>query len=128
MGKIERQKTVLYFRQSVPGAGRMYILYPRLKRSLAWFSRKLDETGVEFRTLVPRAARPTIVYVVDLENKLRTRITHAARKLRARLVRIRGTGAFIGDDTDREVAQSVFAEAIKKYEARNPGVARKCSQ
>ena len=127
LGKMQRQKTVLYFRQSVPGGGRMYILYPRIKRSLSWISRKLDEIGIDFRALVPRWNRPTIVYVVDLENKLRTRMISAAHKLRARLVRIKGTGAFIGNDTDRGAAQSVFADTIKNYEAGNPEVARKCS-
>ncbi|HEX8843714.1 MAG TPA: hypothetical protein VF791_03670 [Pyrinomonadaceae bacterium] len=128
LGKRERQKSVLYFRQDASGAGRMYILQLRRRRSLVSISRKLDENGVAFRTLVPGPKRRTSVYVVDLNSELHKQIVTASRKLGARLSSIKGTGAFIGDDSDREKAQQVFAETINKYEAENPQVARRCAQ
>src|SRR4051812_49212596 len=43
LGKLERQKSILYFRQKAAGAGSMYILYPRRKRAgLASVSKTLD--------------------------------------------------------------------------------------
>jgi hypothetical protein len=129
LGKVERQKSVLYFRQDASGTGRMYVLYVwRGQRSLAAISRTLDKSGIEFRTLAPRPRRLTIIYVVDLRNELHKQIVSASRRLRARLVLIKGTGDFIGDSTDRDKAQQVFAQEIKRYENENPVIARTCSQ
>ena len=129
LGKRERQKSVLYFRRSAAGGGLMYILYPRRSRSsnLAAISATLERSGVAYRTLIPRPRRPAIVYVVDLKNELRQQIVLAARRLRARLVAIKGTGEFIGDDSDRDKAQQVFTEVIEKYEAAHPQTGRRCS-
>ena len=129
LGKRERQKSVLYFRRSVAGTGVMYMLFPRLRRSsnLASLSGTLERSGVAYRTLIPRPRRPAIVYVIDLKNKLRQQIVLAARRLRARLVAIKGTGEFIGDDSDRNKAQKVFAEVVAKYEAAHPQIGRVCS-
>jgi hypothetical protein len=130
LGKRERQKSVLHFRENVAGKGAMYILYPRPRsRSghLASISKTLDRSGVAFRTLVPRPRRPAIVYVVDLKNELRRQMVAAARRLRARMVVVQGTGEFIGDDSDRDKAQQVFADVIEKYEAAHPQIGRACS-
>ena len=100
----------------------------RRKLPLASISRWLDKSGVMFRTLVPVRKRPVVVYVVDLENKLRKQVAIAARTLRAQIMRIKGYGSFIGDDTDREKAQTFYRETIDKYEAEHPDVARRCAR
>lgn len=129
LGKLERQKSVLYFRQTAAGAGSMYILYLRRKKAgLASISKTLERNGIEFRTLVPVAQRRTIIYVVDLKSELRKRVAAAAKELGARFVKIKGDGAFIGDDADREKAQQVFAGVIKEFEDGHPSVARQCSK
>lgn len=129
LGKLNRQKSVLNFSQNASGEDRLYILHTRRGRhSLASISRTLDRSGVAFRTLVPTRRRSTIVYVVDLSNELRKQVASASRQLGARLVLIRGTGEFIGDDEDRDRAQEVFGRVIKEYEDERPEVARKCSK
>lgn len=128
LGKFGRQKSVLYFRQDDSGAGMMYVLRVAPgRRSLFSISKTLDRNGVAFRTLVPRTRRRMFIYVVDLNNELRDKIVRAARQLGAVMRMIKGSGEFIGDDTDRDKARQVFAEEIKKYEDENPVVARRCS-
>ena len=129
LGKRERQKSVLYFRENAAGKGAMYILYPRpssRSSNLASISKTLDRSGVAFRTLIPRPRRPTIVYVVDLKSELRKQTEAAARRLRARMVVVHGTGEFIGDDNDHDKALQVFADVIEKYEAAHPQTALTC--
>jgi hypothetical protein len=129
LGKLKRQKIVLYFRQDDSGAARMYLLHIWLgKRSLDSVSKTLDRNGVAFRTLVPGARRRMVIYVVDLNDELRNRVVSVARNLGALLDTIKGTGEFIGDDADRDKAEQVFSGLIKKYEDENPKVARRCSQ
>jgi hypothetical protein len=130
LGKRERQKSVLYFKRSAAGKGVMYILYPRRSRrstNLAAISATLDLSGILYRTLVPRRHRPAIVYVVDLKSELQKQIVLAAQRLRARLVVVKGTGEFIGDDGDRDKAQQIFTEMIEKYETAHPQTGRECS-
>lgn len=128
LGKLGRQKTVLYFRQENAGAARMYVLriYPG-KRTLAAIAGTLDRNGVPFRTFVPLASGRMLIYVVDLGNELPNKIVSAARNLGALLTTIKGTGEFIGDDTDRDKAQQVYAGIIKQYEDENPKQARRCA-
>jgi hypothetical protein len=129
LGKRERQKSVLYFRRNSSGLGRMYVLYARRRKSgLAGISRVLDQNGVAYRTLVPGRRRLAIVYVVDLKDELQKQVSAAARELGARLLIIKGEGEFIGDDSDRDKAQTVFAAVIEEYEAAHPQVSRQCSQ
>ncbi len=129
LGKLGRQKTVLYFRQDNAGAARMYVL--RLwtgRRTLASIAGTLDKDGVPYRTFVPGARRRMLIYVVDLDNELPNNVVSAARNLGALMTTIRGTGEFIGDDTDRDKAQQVYAGIIKQYEDENPERTRRCSQ
>lgn len=128
VGKLERQKSVLYFRQNSAGAGTMYILYPRRRAGFASVSKTLDRKGVEYRTLVPGTNGRTIIYVVDLKSELRRQVGAAAKALGARVVTIKGDGEFIGDDTDREKAQQVYDGVIKEFETAHPRVARRCSK
>ncbi len=128
LGKSARQKSVLYFQANASGAGAMYMLYPkRGGRNLARLSRILDQSGVAFRTLVPRRHRSPLVYVVDLKNELGQQVAAAARRLRARLMALKVTGAFLGDDSDREKAQKVFAEEIERYESAHGQEGRVCA-
>ncbi|HEX8890688.1 MAG TPA: hypothetical protein VF779_16175 [Pyrinomonadaceae bacterium] len=129
LGKLERQKSVLYFRRNSSGASVMYILNTlRGRASLSSISKTLDQNGVEFRSLVPQPKRRTIIYVVDLKSDLHNQVAAAAKELRARLISIKGDGEFIGDDADREKAQQVFALLIKEFEDAHPQVARQCAK
>jgi predicted DNA-binding protein with PD1-like motif len=128
LGKLGRQKTVLYFRQDDSGAARMYVL--RIlpgKRTLAAIAETLDRNGVPFRTFVPVAGGRMLIYVVDLDHELSNHVVSAARNLGALMTTIKGMGEFIGDDTDRDKAQQVYAAIIKRYEDENPNEARRCA-
>jgi hypothetical protein len=131
LGKRERQKSVLYFQQSAAGKSVMYILYPRRSRSgtsnLASISKTLDQSGVSSRTLVPGLRLSVIIYVVDLRDEAKKQVVSAAQRLRARLVVLKGTGGFIGDDSDRDKAQQIFDEVVEEYEAAHPQTGRRCS-
>lgn len=122
LGKLEHQKTVLYFRQQPTGAGVMYVLYPKSRRgNLFTISQTLDQSGIEYRTLIPLPRRRAAIYIIDLKHELpEQQITTAASRLGARLLVIRGTGDFIGDDGDREKAQQVFTQVIRDYETTHP--------
>ena len=129
LGKLGRQKTVLYFRRDDTGGARMYVLRMYLgKRTLSSIARTLDRNGVPFRTLVPGARGRMSIYVVDLSNELPNNVViRAARNLGALMTTIKGTGEFIGDDTDREKAQQVYAGIIRQYEDENPKRVRRCA-
>ena len=129
LGKLGKQKTVLFFRQDDAGAARMYVL--RIwtgKRPLDSIAGTLDRNGVPFRTLVPGANQRMSIYVIDLNNELPNKMVKAARNLGAPMTIVRGTGEFIGDDTDRDKAQEVYAGIIKQYEDEHPKEARRCRQ
>lgn len=129
LGKYARQKTVLLFRKDDAGAARMYVLRIRRgKRTLHSLSKTLDRNGVPFRTLIPGDGQRMFIYVVDLNDELPNEVVRAARNLGAVMTTIKGTGEFIGDDTDRDKAQQVFAEIIKQFEDENPIIARRCSR
>ena len=129
LGNLWRQKSALYFRQKTSGAGVLYILKLwRGRLSLASIAKKLDENGVEFRTLVPGPRRRALVYVADLKRELRAQVVAASRRLRARLISIKGEGEFIGDDTDRDKAAQVFLETIKDYEGGHPSEGQRCAR
>jgi len=121
LGRTWRQKTVLYFRVQAQGSAHMYVIAIRrphlnLLAVARVLARALDESGVAYRTLVP-GQRRVLIYVVDLSNELQEKVKTAARRLHARSSSFSGAGAFIGDDSDRDRAQEVFAKEIQSYEA-----------
>ena len=123
LGKSWRQKTVLYFRRQASGNARMYVISVRrqhrgLNFVVRTVAKTLDEARVSYRTLVPLKTR-VVVYVVDLGNELQLPVRSAARQLHARPLAFTGTGAFIGNDNDRDRAQEVFALEIKSYESNH---------
>ena len=125
LGKSARQKAVLYFRENRSGEAWMHILVlPPNRRDIASIAAELDSDGIENRTLVPRT-KGMLVYIVDLKNELRSKVSIAARGLRARISSLRGRGEFIGDE-DRDKAQTVFAQEILKYESGNRHARRRC--
>lgn len=127
LGKRARQKSVLYFQQRSGGTGRMYALSARGGgRHLALIAKRLDRSGIAYRTLAPMARR-TLVYVVDFKDELRKQIAVAARRLGARYRVLRGTGDFIGDDNDRDKAQEVFSQVISAYEQKHPPQNNNCA-
>lgn len=126
LGKLARQKAVLYFRRNQSGRGRMYtLLLPAKENDLSLVARELDSNGLQNRTLVPLKSR-VMIYIVDLENELQTKVRTAARRLRARLTFVKGSGAFIGDPNDRNAAQQMFGEVMKTYEISGPPLKKNC--
>jgi hypothetical protein len=130
LGKLNRQKTVLFFRWwDDEGPSKMYVLRLRPgKRTLASIAQTLARNGVAFSTMVPGTRQRMFIYVVDLDDELNNQIVSAARQLGALVSILKGTAEFLGDDTDREKAQQVFADEIKRFEDANPKVARRCSR
>ena len=131
LGKNWRQKTVLYFRRQAGGNARMYLIsVPRKHLELNFLVRAvakiLDDSQVSYRTLVPLTTR-LLVYVVDLRNELQPQVRNAARKLHARPLAFAGAGGFIGNDTDRDRAQEIFAYEIKSYESHH-SVSHRCRE
>jgi hypothetical protein len=126
LGRSRQQKAVLYFRSDPTGTAEMYILRPRGQVGpIRRVSQALDEAGIQFRTLVP--TKTTImVYVVDLNRELQTKISAAAKKLKARLTSQRGLAGFIGDDSSREKGQTIFSEEITRYESANAALISHC--
>jgi len=104
----------------------MYILRSQTRsRSIRSLSGLLDQAGIEFRTLVP-TRRGALVYVVDLRRELRAKIVAAARKIKARVMSRRGSAEFIGDDSSRETARTIFDDEIRNYESQNSALISKC--
>lgn len=124
LGKFARQKAILYFREDSSGVARMYVLVmPRNRSDLAAITAELNSDGLENRTLVPQK-RGLLVYIVDLKNELKSKVLAAARRLHVRFSSLKGKGEFIGDD-DRDKAQAVFDQEIRKYEGAH-GVRQVC--
>ena len=120
------QKGVIHFRTDGTGRARMYVVYTKHGiRNLGWLSRVLDRSGIRNRTIVPGRNR-TAIYVIDLEGELRHGVASAARRLRARLSVLSGTGGFIGHESESSKAQGAFAEVIGRYENEHPQVKREC--
>ncbi len=123
LGKYARQKAILYFHLDKSGGARMYVLVlPGSHGDLASIAAKLNLEGIENRTLMPRK-KSMLVYIVDLKNELRSKVSTAARRLHARFSSLRGKGEFIGDD-DRNKAQKVFDQEILRYESAHPQIGR----
>jgi hypothetical protein len=125
LGKYARQKAVLYFRRSRLGHAKMYILLLDKRRDMAAVGKELDSSGVNFRTLAPSRKR-LLVYIVDLKSELKAKVLLAARRLRARSWSIRGDGGFIGDENNRDKAQEVYDQEIKRYEATRASMREDC--
>lgn len=123
LGKFARQKAILYFREDPSGEARMHVLtLPRNRRDIASVAAELDSDGIENRTLVPQT-KGMLIYIVDLKNELRAKVSITARRLHVRFSSLRGKGEFIGDD-DRDRAQTVFTQEILKYESAHPRIRR----
>jgi hypothetical protein len=117
LGNRWRQKTVLYFRRQLNGKDRIYLIFVnQTQRRYDLVSKTLDDAGVAYRTLAP-LRHSLLVYVVDMDNKLKVQVGKAAGQLHARTLAFTGAAATIGNDTDRDKAQEVFQQEIKSYES-----------
>ena len=126
LGRNAQQKAALYFHSNSSGSADIYILRSQTRsRSIRSLSGLLDQAGIEFRTLVP-GRRSVLVYVVDLRREMRTKIVAAARKIKARVMSRRGSAEFIGDDSSREKARTIFDEEIRNYESQHSSLITKC--
>jgi hypothetical protein len=125
LGRDANQKAVLYFHPKPRGRAKIYIIRHIRDRNFRQIGNVLEESGISFRTLVP-ARHGTIVYIIDIENKLGRNVFEAARRLRQRITSQSGSAAFIGDDSSRDKGQAVFAEEIKQYELKHPKLPPPC--
>jgi hypothetical protein len=125
MGREAQQKYVIYFHPQPQGHADLYILRPRKgTRNLAALSNSLERAGIPFRTLVP-ADGTTSIYIIDLDRDLGTKITAAARTLRARITKQTGNAQLFGDD-ERPQAKVKFEQEIKTYETKHPNLPPTC--
>jgi len=67
-----------------------------------------------------------LIYVVDLKNELQAKVQTAARRLHARMSSVKGDGGFIGDENDRDKAQTIFEQELRRYEEGHPSARRAC--
>ena len=125
MGRDSQQKYVIYFHPEPAGSVDLYTLRPRAgSKNLVALSNKLERAGIPFRTIVPSKAT-TVVYIIDLDRNLQSKILAAARTLRAQVNSETGNAQLFGDD-DREKAKVKFDEEIKTYETANPNLPPTC--
>jgi len=126
LGREANQKAVVYFHPEAFGTARIYRIRLRPRsRNFFNIARTLDKSGISFRTMVP-GKRETIVYIVDADNNLTAKVKTAVKRLRGRLTLQAGTASFIGDDSDRQKGQAVFAKEISDYESKHPGLPPPC--
>jgi hypothetical protein len=126
LGREANQKAVLYFHPASKGTAKLIILDPQPRfRKLTTLARTLDAAGIAFRTLVP-SRRNTRVYIVDTEGNLSPKLKLAARRLHARVTLQMGNASFIGDGSVRENGQNIFANEMKDYETKHPGLPTAC--
>ena len=125
MGRDAQQKYVIYFHPQPQGEADLYVLRPRKgTRNLVALTNSLERAGIPFRTLVP-ANGTTSIYIIDLERDLSTKITAAARTLRARITRQTGNAQLFGDD-ERPQAKAKFEQEINSYETKHPNLPPTC--
>lgn len=127
LGRDANQKAIIYFHPEPSGSAKIYSV--RLRRSSRGFdsvARILDKTGIIFRTLVP-TRQDLIIYVVDTNSNLSTKIRAAAKQLKGRLTSQTGSASFIGDDADREKGQNIFLKEIADYESKHPDLPPPCT-
>jgi hypothetical protein len=125
LGRDARQKSILYFHPQSAGTADLYTLKPRrTMRNLTRVANTLQQTGIEFRTLVP-VKSGTWIYVVDVKRELRPKVMAAAKRLGARVKTESGKAEFVGDDQPDD-AKTVFDEEIRTYESKNPDLPPTC--
>lgn len=125
LGRDAQQKYVIYFRPNPRGAADLYTLRPRTRaRNLVTLTKTLERAGVPFQTMVP-LKDTTVIYIIDLEGDLHTKVMAAARMLRARVTSQAGDSGLVGDD-ERPQAKAKFEEEIKNYETKNPNLPPTC--
>lgn len=126
LGRNSNQKAVIYFHPNSRGRARLFMIRAKqYYRGLALISRVMDQLDIAFRTLVPNR-RETRVYVIDMEGKLDKKVRRAARRLGARVSSQTGNASLIGDTAAREKGQAAFAQEIKEYEEKHPGLPPPC--
>jgi hypothetical protein len=126
LGRDANQKSVLYFHPSASGTATLYAVRPPSRlRGFAAISGILDRAGIAFRTLVS-TRQNTLIYIVDLEGTLVTKVKDAAKRLHASYRAQRGNANFIGDDAVREKGQAIFAQEVKDYESKHPNLPPPC--
>jgi hypothetical protein len=126
LGRKAHQKSVLYFRPHADGPATLYVLRTRKQAvDLRSISSVLESSGVEFRTLAP-SRNQIAVYIVDTTGGLGERIISAARRLRASISTIKGTGEFIGSEVSANAADQAYSGVIAGFETRHPQVTTPC--
>jgi hypothetical protein len=126
LGKVARQKSILYF---IPQSGGPAIFYALKIRNwnlgLGSISAVLEKNGVAFRTIAP-SRNWMIVYVVDLKGDLVNRIRASASQLHATVSAIEGVSEFIGSEVSFSEAEQSYNRVINEIESRHPQVKGPC--
>ena len=125
LGRDAQQKYVIYFLPNPRGSADLYTLRPRTRaRNLVALTKALERAGIPSQTLVP-SGDTTVIYIIDLEGDLHSKVMAAARMLRARVSSQPGNAALFGDD-ERQNAKAKFDQEIKTYETKNPNLPPTC--
>lgn len=125
LGRDAQQKYVLYFRPNPRGTADLYTLRPRKRaRNLIAITKTLERAGIPSQTLVP-LKDTTVIYIVDLEAELQSKVRVAARMLQAQVTSQSGDAGLVGND-ERQQAKVEFEKEIKNYETKNPNLPPTC--
>ena len=125
LGRDAQQKSVIYFRPNPKGAADLYTLRPRTRtKNLVALTKTLERAGIPFQTLVP-LKDTTVIYIIDLEDELNSKVMAAARQLRAQVTAQAGDAGLVGHD-ERQKAKTEFEKEIKTYETKNPNLPPAC--
>jgi len=127
LGRDANQKAIIYFHPEPFGSAKIYSMHLRRgSRGFDTVARILDNAGILFRTLVP-TKQDLIIYVVDTDSNLATKVKTASKQLKGRLTSQTGSASFIGDDTDREKGRNIFLKEIADYESKHPDLPPPCT-
>lgn len=130
-GKIGKQKAVIPFLAQEGGADSLFMA--DLKGvSLQDARAKLDELGINFRTLVEQKGGVKVV-VFDPGSTLTENMNNLSDAFNAEVTVRKGTGEFLGSDTSRDAGIAEYDKIIKDYGSRldrktyNPELTKKAT-
>lgn len=118
-GLAAEQKATIPFRVTADGTDSLYRV--PMRGTMESIRQKLDASGVQFRTLVPRANAVEVV-VFDPGTKMRETMRSFAKSEGVVARQYRGHGEFLGGDT-REEGAARFRQVISQFERSHPNLA-----
>lgn len=115
-GKIGKQKAVIPFMVNNAGADSLFITDIK-GVDIAELRPKLDELGINFRTLVSGKDGVKVV-VFDPGSQLTANIEKLGQLYNSEITVRKGQGEFLGSDATREAGAAEYEKIIKEYESR----------